>query len=45
MTYDWERDSIECWRLAVRWQAITRGFIRPARPLEMYWAEAKGCIP
>jgi hypothetical protein len=45
MTYDWERDSIECWKLAIRLIAIQRGFRRPATPAEMYLAEAKGSIP
>lgn len=42
MTYDWQKDSFESWCLAIYWQAITRGLARPARPLEMYWAEAAG---
>lgn len=45
MAYDFHRDSFDSWVLAIYWQAITRGYVRPARPLEMYWAEAAGAIP
>ena len=43
--YDWRIDAYESWALAIRWKGITRGVIRPQRPLEMYWAEAAGAIP
>lgn len=45
MDYNWQQDAIECWRLAIRWQAIRGGHIRPQSVLEMYWAEAAGAIP
>ena len=45
MAYDWRQDSYQSWLLALRWCAIRCGSIRPARPLELYWAEAAGVIP
>lgn len=45
MTYDWQKDSIECWKLAIRWMALTRGFVRPKTCAEMYACEAAGVIP
>ena len=43
--YDWKKDAIDSYELAIRWKSIIGGFRRPSRPLEMYWAEAAGVIP
>ena len=45
MTYDWQKDSIECWKLAIRLMALTRGHVRPKTCSEMYVCEAAGVIP
>jgi hypothetical protein len=45
MTYNWETDAIQSWRFFMLWKSITKGFRRPSRPLELYWAEAAGTIP
>ena len=45
MDYDWQQDAFECWRLAIRWKAITGGYVRPRSLVEMYWAESHGAIP
>jgi hypothetical protein len=45
MTYNWQQDALECWRLAIHWQSIRHGHRRPQRPLEVYWCEQAGSIP
>jgi hypothetical protein len=45
MTYDWRKDSIECFHLALRLIALRRGAARFKTIPEMYWQEQHGVIP
>lgn len=45
MTYDWERDSKDCWALAVRLISLRLGAARFKTISEMYWIEQHGGIP
>jgi hypothetical protein len=43
--YDWRKDALDCYHLALRLIALRRGAVRPATPCELYYAEMHGVIP
>ena len=45
MTYDWRKDAIACYTLALRMIALRIGSIRFQTVPEMYWIEQHGGIP
>jgi hypothetical protein len=45
MTYDWRKDALDCYHLALRYMALKVGSIRPQTIPEMYWVERHGGIP
>jgi len=45
MTYDWRRDAIDCYTLALRMIALRLGVVRFKTIPEMYWQERSGVIP
>jgi hypothetical protein len=42
--YNWRIDAYHCYLLAYRLKGLAAGFIRPATPAELYWAESHGQI-
>jgi hypothetical protein len=43
--YDWRKDAIDCFHLALHFKALALGHKRPATPAEQYWVESHGSIP
>lgn len=43
--YDWERDAIKCYTLAIRMISLRLGSRRFETLPEMYWQEQHGVIP
>lgn len=43
--YDWERDAIKCYTLAIRMISLRIGARRFETLPEMYWQEQHGVIP
>jgi len=45
MIYDWRKDSLACYMLALRMIALRRGAVGFKTLPEMYWQESHGVIP
>ena len=43
--YDWRKDAIDSFHLALHLKALALGHKRPATPAECYWVEQHGSIP
>jgi len=45
LTYDAERNALDCYTLALRMMALRRGSRHFRTLWEMYWLEGQGLIP
>ena len=45
MTYDWQCDAIESWKVWCRYMALLSGSRRPETLMELYFCEGRGIIP
>ena len=43
--YDWQKDAIDCYTLALRLIALRIGSVQFKTISEMYWQEAHGIVP
>jgi hypothetical protein len=44
-TYDWRKDAIDSFHLALHFKALALGHKRPSTPAQQYWVEQHGSIP
>lgn len=43
--YDWRKDAIDSFTLALRFKALERGSVQFKTIAELYYVESKGLIP
>ncbi len=43
--YDWRKDALDSFHLALHMKALALGHRRPRTPAEVYYCEAHGAIP